>query len=697
MQQQQLFEDAPCNATKNPVYSLGNGFFIDLQKGYHRQAILSRHGHLIKVVDLSDKVAKKMFVVEAVNLGVQQNKLAAALEISRQTIHNYLEVHQHFGIEGLTFGYNPKVSLDLAQQRARHADALPTGNKAVQVAEIRVQERQQQAEATAVQRNINFCFGEDDSVADEAPAFIEQHDWQRSRYAGLFIYWITLIFQSRWLQLIMTHFGAGWRIFAVFLLMAAHNIRSIEQLKHVRSREAGIALGLGTVPAKSVLWTWFYQVADQGLARQLLNDYFRHQIRAGLVSTWGWFTDGHLLPYTGKDKVHYSYNTQRRMPVPGRTSQVTCDHTGRIVDFMIDEGKGEMKQWILTVGEKWQSETGQRALMVFDREGYDQAFFSTLVQAEQAFVTWQKNVDSTQLLAIDDSDFKLSFTFNNKAYSVIETTKDFSYSPEKNRPPHTFTLRRLILWNRSSKRRTSLLTYGDHSTLDAACAILNRWGASENTFKHLQTRHPLHYHPGFALSESDRQDLANPEIKKQEKIMTRISKGIARLHRKLFKSPEQTKKDGTPRSNSQRQRLEHEIRQQQAELERVTAEKKQLPDRIDVSTLEDYRSYKKIDNEGKYLFDFVTTAVWNARKQMIDWLGDYYESDNDRVDLFYAISHCQGWIRSTATEVRVRLEPLQQARRRAAQEQLCRKLTAFGAQTPTGKLIVIEVGESPVK
>jgi len=29
-----------------------------------------------------------------------------------------------------------------------------------------------------------------------------------------------------------------------------------------------------------------------------------------------WFTDGHLLPYTGKEKVHYSYNTQRRRRFP---------------------------------------------------------------------------------------------------------------------------------------------------------------------------------------------------------------------------------------------------------------------------------------------------------------------------------------------------------------------------------------------
>jgi len=103
-----------------------------------------------------------------------------------------------------------------------------------------------------------------------------------------------------------------------------------------------------------------------------------------------------------------------------------------------------------------------------------------------------------------------------------------------------------------------------------------------------------------------------------------------------------------------------------------------------------------VDNEGKYLFDFVTAAVWNARKQMVDWLRVYYEHDNEVVDLFYAITHCHGWVRNSAAAVTVRLEPLQQSQRRAAQEQFCRKLTALGAQTPLGKRLVVEVGESPL-
>ena len=82
---------------------------------------------------------------------------------------------------------------------------------------------------------------------------------------------------------------------------------------------------------------------------------------------------------------------------------------------------------------------------------------------------------------------------------------------------------------------------------------------------------------------------------------------------------------------------------------------------------------------------------------MVDWLREDYKRESDVVDLFYAITSCQGWVRSTDEAVTVRLEPLQQAKQRAAQEQFCRKLTALGAQTPLGKRLVVEVGESPLR
>ena len=683
--------------------NLGRDLALELRG---RRAWLYRRGLLIKDLELSDPVATRLFVVEAVELGAKQSRLATALGISRQTIHNYRQIKKYFGLEGLIRGY----SLEQDQRRQRRKHAGLKGNKAKAVAAIRQCEHDRCRQLQRRQGEFNFSFGPDTEarkVAANQQPFFEEHEWVATRYAGVCTYVICLIAVWRWLALVIGHFGQAYKIFLVFLLMAARNIRSLEQMKNVRLREAGVILGLQRVLSKPKLWEWFYAAAEKGISRRLLQDYFTHQIRSGLVGVWMWFTDGHRLPYTGEERVHHSYNTQRRMPMPGHTNLVTSDTDGRIVDFEIQEGQGDLRLQILRLPAKWaELLKSEKTIQVFDREGYGAPFFSALVMDGIPFVTWDKNVNAQSLADIAPQKFVHEFEFNAKIYRVFEKDRMFTYKPQEpensqtEKEAHSFALRRIYIWNQKSNRRTCGLAWTDEpqiSTEDCTRAILSRWGASENTFKHCRDRHPLHYHPGFKLVESERQKIANPAVKEKQRLLGRLKKQLHALREKLGKANEVLNKDGTPRQNSRREQLKQDISEKEAELQRLKNEKRALPETVDVSTLEEYKSFKRIDTEGKNLFDFVTCSVWNARKQMVAWLRPVFGNDDEVVDLFYAITACHGWIKSTPTEVVVRLEPLQQARRRAAQEQLCRRLTGLLAQAPMGKWLVIEVGESPLE
>jgi hypothetical protein len=687
MQQDQLFSSV--NDKPKNQFDLGKGLILEVKENYPQTAILSQNGIVIKRCKLADKTAKKLLVIEALEHGAMKSRLASALQMSRQTIDNYQGTVKHFGLDGLVKGYDPSVSKSVRVQREKHAQhnkRIP-GNRARQLEQIRREKRQAREEQKHEQSVFKFGY-EDSAILVEAEnqPFSEQHDWEPSRYAGVATYLIALITEWKWLQLVMGYFGSAFKIFMVFLLMAARNIRSIENLKNVRHREAGIVLGLRQLARRSI---------------SLLSDYFRYQIRSGLVGLQFWFSDGHLLPYTGKQPVHYSYNTQRRMPVPGQTSMVTCDPHGRIVGFEIHEGKGNLKQYILNLGKTWNDDLPYSAVMVFDREGSANSNYSKLVLAGIPFVAWQKNINTEQLSGIEDSKFDEPFEFNGKSYKVFEDEKVITCDTVEDTEigQHCFKLRHIFIWNQSSKRKTCALAWsGDTnlSTIDCARAILHRWGASENTFKHTKERHPLHYHPGFKLVESDRQEIKNPAVKQKQDQIKTIKKDLKKLYKKLSKAKEVLNKDGSSRENSVRERIKKDIDNYEAELDKLNGEKKALPEKVDPTTLEDYKSIKKIDNEGKNLFDFVTVSVWNARKMMVSWLRSFYSQDNEVVDLFYAIADCHGWIKSTKTEVIVRLEPLQQHSRRMAQEELCRKLTNMGAQMPNGKWIKIEVGESPI-
>jgi len=247
------------------------------------------------------------------------------------------------------------------------------------------------------------------------------------------------------------------------------------------------------------------------------------------------------------------------------------------------------------VVDKWLPELPTPPVAVFDREGSEAGFFFRLVRAGRAFVSWEKTLDANRLAAIDAQRFATDFPFNAKQYSVFEQPKELSYTDEQGET-HTFPLRHIHIWKRRSDRRTCALVHADSSLLslhEATRAILSRWGACENTFKHLQDRHPAHYHPGFTLVESERQDIANPDIKPVEKRLGRLRKALDKLYKQLTKTPQQSNKDGTVRGNSRHLRLQETIARKEQELKDLHEEKARLPERVDVSTLQNYRSFKK--------------------------------------------------------------------------------------------------------
>jgi len=551
-------------------------------------------------------------MIEAVELGAVKAALARAMKISRTTLNQNIKIKEYFGITGLIQGYKFSDSTNKREQRELHSANRISGNRTEQIKDI-------EAKRASKNNGNVFNFEKGSSVTGKLKAteqaFSDTHDWKEARYAGVFLYLIVLIQQWRWMELIIGYFGSAYKIYMVFLLMTTKNIRSVEQLKNVRLKEAGAILGIGKLPSLPKIWEWFYNAAEKNVSINLLRDYYRFQIRSGLVGVWQWFTDGHLLPYTGKDKVHHSYNTQRRMPVPGQSNLVTCDINGNIVDFEIQEGKGDLKSRISELRKKWEKEIPEGPIMVFDREGSGKSFFLSLIQAECSFVTWEKHTDKKKLEAIEAEQFSGSFIFNTKEYSVFEENKQYDHKEDDK--THTFSLRRISIWNRQTDKRVCGLAWDKDNRLDTeACAkaILNRWGASENTFKHIASRHPLHYQPGFKLIQSGNQEIVNPEIKKKRNQIKIIRKELNQLYKKISTKKQTLKKNGKPRAIKSRKIFEEDIEKKEQELKNLQKEIKGLPERINIPKLEDYRSFLKLDNEGKRLFDFVTTSVWECKK-----------------------------------------------------------------------------------
>ena len=672
--------------TEDTIYEpLGKGLSIRKENSFVE---VWRNGGFLFRKDLDPRENSPDFRMLIVDLSksyhAQKSRLTSVFSVSRQTIDNWISSYEDKGILGLI---NSTKNIGNSNRSK--------GNKA------RMHESARRIEKMKIQKlQLSFDdvkFPEIQDIAKEDEPYEAPFEQNTNRYAGVFSLMILLVSNYQWFNWVVGFFGKGYKIFQVFMLMAALNIRSIEQLKNIRLKEAGAIIGISKIPSLPNVWSMFYETSKKKLSNIFLNNFFVWQIKISAVSQRFWFTDGHVLPYTGRSKMHKVFNTKRRQPEPGCINFVTSDIEGKIVDFEIKEGGANLRNHIIELHHKWSEyfEECEFPVYVFDREGDGCEFFYRLVQKQCPFVTWEKNADQKKLYSLPESDFTREIEINDIKYLYLEKQKNFTYEDE-NKEKHSFTLRRFYVINTASQKRTAALAYNGNTELsrrDCIYGILNRWGASENTFKHMGDRQPTSYRPGFKLVKSENQTIANPQIKELEKDIKSIEKEFQNKCRILAEKDKTMNNSGQVRKNDTYTRLKDELVKLKPQIADLKQKKSELPEKIDVSSLENYDSFKIHDNEGKNLFDFVGSLVWNVRKKGVAILSQLYPYKNDVVDLFYAIINCHGSVKINEKEIRVTLEPLQQSSRRAAQIDFCRKLTELGAKTPSKKSMIIQVAK----
>ena len=133
--------------------------------------------------------------------------------MSRETIDSYLRIESEYGYKGLL---HSKSKLSKLLQGNNNGDnALPM-NKNKTLAEKR---KIKQEGIEGIQYEITFSFsgeGEATNIPDKEQPFNETHDWEETRYAGIFVYLMMLISNWKWLKLIMGYSGKFYKIFMVF-------------------------------------------------------------------------------------------------------------------------------------------------------------------------------------------------------------------------------------------------------------------------------------------------------------------------------------------------------------------------------------------------------------------------------------------------------------------------------------------------
>jgi hypothetical protein len=540
-----------------------------------------------------------------------------------------------------------------------------------------------------------LCDDKDTSKRSELQLpelFKDTYDFRENRYAGSFVYWAIFQHIFNFMGLCGALVGHYSFVIYLFAMMLINDVGSVEQLKTVFKREFGNLIGIKQLFSKPNLWKLIHNLCKIKKSKQLIEEFFYNQAKNSLVALSWLYIDGHFVPYYGKEHVHSGFYTQRDQMMPGQTEMYVHDCHGQIVYFEIQEGKGDLKEIMKRMSEKWSVYIGGKPpLIIADRESWGVKNF--LKMDGYRFVTWEKFSKPEELGSIPDEKFGSVFHINNKEYQAFEDEK--TYSDDKG---NSIELRRIVIWNKRTDKRVACVCQDkQEDTITIATAMLGRWGCSENAFKHMGERFNMHYNPEMDTSkESENQEIANPELKKLKNEKSRLKKKLAKCERQLGRLPLTKKNDGSLRKSKRREKLQKELKELKKEIAEKEEESASCPERVNINEVK-LKSFKVLSSEGKNLWNLAETLAWNSRKKLVQIFRNFLPNERDLIPVLDAITKSRGWVRSTREVIEIRLEPLETPRYEAAQIQLCRYLNEKEIRLKNGKRLLYDVGPDPRK
>jgi transposase len=666
---------------------IGNNYSLVFLSG-HNVAVY-QHNTFVKQVNIYDQFDLRLFVVDLIERhGVTKSRLAEALGISRTSVDVWIAIYRAEGQKGLINstkkGVGKKSNNNQEKEIVRpEGDKHRWAEKHKEECRIAEKEKRQQLE----KRQLSINLDNEKPVGNCDTEHFNEEFKEENRFAGSFIYWSVSQSTADMMSLIHTTYGKLSTVFYLFFMMHVNKVGSIEQLKTIISKEFGRIIGLKKLPNLPAIRSWLHEIVFLNISKTVVCDYFKHQINKGLISLWYLFIDGHFIPYTGKEKVHKDFHTQTGEMEPGQNELFIHDMEGRIVYFDIQEGKGDMLGMIIEKSKEYAPYLGNISpLFIADKEIWGVEKF--LLLSDCRFITWEKNTDAKKINKLPASVFSSPFKVHDSVYQVYETKETYKNIHGKN-----ISLRRLVIWNHQSCTRSVAVsndTYEDSVSL--SFAMLNRWGKSENGFKHLGDRTNMHYNPLIEIEKlSENQQITNPLYYKLQNQLHQLKKQLDKTERDLGRKKLITNGDGSLRKNNARDDLQIKRDQLLLNIETTKSEIKVCPEKLDLMQQKDYKKYKVIETEGKRIWDFTEAVFWNTRKKLIAILKEYLPDDRELIPVLEAITKCKGTVKSTKDTISIILEPLDRPKFRQAQIQFCRKLNEMGAKLDNGKKIFFDV------
>jgi len=241
----------------------------------------------------------------------------------------------------------------------------------------------------------------------------------------------------------------------------------------------------------------------------------------------------------------------------------------------------------------------------------------------------------------------------------------------------------------------------DLRDIELAYRMFERW-RQENFFKYMREEFLLDALVDYRIEPEDpTRTIPNPERRALDQQIRGARTELAGIEREYGAAAADNTEQRRPSMRGFKiahGRLGQKLRAARARLARLVAQRRQLPQRVEIRDLS-AGAVVKLATERKHLTDLIKMVAYQAESELVRAVAPHYRrADDEGRTLVQAAlaSAADIAVAADKRELRVILAPMSSAHRTRAIGALCQELTAAGAVFPGTRLrLVYAVAEAP--
>ena len=416
--------------------------------------------------------------------------------------------------------------------------------------------------------------------------------------------------------------------------MALCRIKNPEQLKQQKVGELGALIGLDRVPETRCLREKIARIVSQHKAKEYNTVLFNYWL--GDTKDFFFYVDGHVRIYYGdKANLPKKYVSRQKLCLNATTEYWVNDVQGlpylvftgelneKLRDVIEQQIIPELKTDV-TIAQRISNQEKILLNLLFDRECYEPAFFQRLWDKHQiAVITYRKNVK-------DKWEENL---FQSHTVTILgNTVTMLLYERKVELGGHIF---REIRHLGEDGHQTAIITTNPDITIsEVASRIFSRW-SQENFFKYLISDYDFDKMIQYGTQSIDEnKELVNPEYRKINYKIKKITEKIQRREAKFYKLVEQVnteKIDKMPPLTSQQIKATEAIAAFKNEKEILLQQRTAIPGKIKLKDMPDAVRYDKLKPESKLFMNVIKMICYRAETAMAEEIAPYfYKEKNEK-------------------------------------------------------------------